>query len=349
MKRKLLSLIIAVSTVLTACGSTETTVEKEQPVIEEATTVETVSEELSTEDNSTTAAISVDENLFTVEITVAKEWLGEDVTQESLDLNVTENGFESATLNADGSVTYKMSKKKHNEFLEEMKKTTEESCNNLINGEDAIESFEKITFNDDLTKFDIYVDKETFSDWDTFSTLVFYMCGGYYQAFNGVAGDDIDVEVNYIDNDTNDILESGKLSDSGESSTAKSSSQDASEVSVDDMLFEIENWYIGDIWNNIVDFNTYRLTGKDCTGSDIDIEFAYDTFKESYALKEEYSTYISSLSDEYADLKEVWTKMNEQIELIYTDLETNGLTQSGTGLNTDLLSQYSQTFYNCID
>ena len=106
MKRKVLSLIIAVSIAITACGKAETTA-KEQS-IEETTNAETISQE-----SSTTAAISVDENLFTVEITVAKEWLGSEITQESLDLNVIKNGFESATLNNDGSVTYKMTKKKH--------------------------------------------------------------------------------------------------------------------------------------------------------------------------------------------------------------------------------------------
>lgn len=341
MKRKLILLFLTISIISVACGRTETTIEKESQADSDTIVQESFSEESSTEVSST-SAISVDENLLSVEITISKDFLGTEVTQESLDQSLAENGFDSATLNDDGSVTYKMSKKKHKEFLDELKKSLEETCNNLINGEDAVESFERITFNDDMTKFDVYVDKASFSDWDSFSTLGFYMYGSYYQAFSGVKGEDIDVEVNYIDKDTDEIITSSKLSDS------PSSTSDESEISVEDKLFEIENWYTGDIWNNFVDFDSYRLTGKDCTGSEIDIEFAYKNFKKSYAKKDEYDSYISSLSDEYADLKEAWEKMNEQIELIYADLEANGISEGGDRLSLSLLQQYADAFDDYI-
>ena len=43
----------------------------------------------------------------TVEITIPSDYIGEDVTQDELDAAVERtDGFKSATLNADGSVTY---------------------------------------------------------------------------------------------------------------------------------------------------------------------------------------------------------------------------------------------------
>ena len=96
------------------------------------------------------------------------------------------------------------------------------------------------------------------------------------------------------------------------------------DTSVEDNLLEIEDWYT-QIWNYFVDFDSYRKTGKDCTGSDIDIEFAYDEFEDKYKLKEEYDFYINSLSEDYEDLKNVWAKMDEQIEKIYSDLQSNGV------------------------
>lgn len=341
MKRKLILLLLAISMTSVACGSTETTIEKESKPVSDISSQEPYSEESPAEINST-SSISVDENLLSVEITLSKSLLGDDITHESLDQSLSENGFDSATLNEDGSVTYKMSKKRHKEFLDELKKSLEETCNDLINGEDAVESFERVTFNDDMTKFDVYVDKAVFSDWDSFSTLGFYMYGSYYQAFSGVKEEDIDVEVNYIDKDTDEIIKSGKLSESD------SSTSEVSENSVEDMLYEIENWYTGDIWNNFVDFDSYRLTGKDCTGSDIDIEFAYKNFKKSYAQKDEYDSYINSLSDEYADLKEAWNKMNEQIEIIYADLEANGIKEGDERLSLSLLDQYADAFDDYI-
>lgn len=118
---------------------------------------------------------------------------------------------------------------------------------------------------------------------------------------------------------------------------------------IEDVLTEINNWYIGDIWNNFVDFDAYRKYGKDCTGSDIDIEFAYKGFQEAYKLKDKYNSYIVSLPDNYSNLKEVWGKMNEQIELIYQDLETNGLKEGMSGLKISLLGQYSNRFYEYIN
>ena len=54
--------------------------------------------------------------------------------------------------------------------------------------------------------------------------------------------------------------------------------------SVKDAMSVISNWYIGDIWNNFVDFQSYRQSGLDCTGSKIDIDFAYKNLKNSYKL-----------------------------------------------------------------
>lgn len=39
-----------------------------------------------------------------------------------------------------------------------------------------------------------------------FYSLVFYIGDAYYQAFNGFSMDDVDIEVNYIDNSTKEVL-----------------------------------------------------------------------------------------------------------------------------------------------
>ncbi len=130
--------------------------------------------------------------------------------------------------------------------------------------------------------------------------------------------------------------------------TNKNSKIQSNERETDSVLRKIQNWYTGEIWNNFVDFDAYRETGKDCTGSDIDIEFVYNNFIESYKHKDEYDSYINSLTEEYGGLKKIWGKMNEQIELIYQDLEANGVTQGREGLELDLLRQYSEKFYELI-
>lgn len=118
------------------------------------------------------------------------------------------------------------------------------------------------------------------------------------------------------------------------------------EVSAEDMIYEINNWYVGDVWNYLVDFQCYISTGKDCTGADIDIDFAYSQFKKSYDKKDEYNTYINNLGAEYQDVKDVWSKMVVQMDEIYNQLETNGVVQNGININLDLLGQYGDAFWD---
>lgn len=147
--------------------------------------------------------------------------------------------------------------------------------------------------------------------------------------------------------------EVGDSTEGGEVS-AEIISEEKAEVSKEEnidpveKLKEINNWYVGDVWNNFVDFASYKKDGKDCTGSDIDIEFAYEKFLKSYELKDEYDSYIESLDDEYSEIKDTWLKMKEQIELIYIDLETNGVENDGSSLQLDYLNQYGSYFWDLV-
>ncbi len=332
MKKKLFLLIFVGSIFLSACGSKETVVEKN-----------TTKEDISTEEATTTEKIESKENLLSVEVTIPKDYFGDqEITQSDIDKTKSEEGFDKATLNEDGSVTYKMSKSKHKEVLDEMKKNIEESCDEMINGEKATESFEKIIFNNDLTKFSVFVDSSKFTDLDTVNSFMFYLFGGYYQLFNCVSDDKIDVQVDYIDSKTEKVLNTGK------SSEANKDDEPKSVITESDALNNIKNWYAG-IWNHFVDFQAYRESGKDCTGSEIDIDFAYSEFEKEYKSLEEYDNYITNLSDEYSDLKNVWEKMKEQIESIYADISTNGVKKGGERIKLDLLDQYSSSFRDSIN
>ena len=47
--------------------------------------------------------------------------------------------------------------------------------------------------------------------------------------------------------------------------------------------------------------------------------------------------------------KKAWSKMNEQIELIYNDLQENGIKEGSPRFSLDLLRQYSDAFYSYIN
>lgn len=331
MRIRLTVMAVMVVFSLSACGSKEVSAGKEVQPMETADKMG----EPSTQGEAEESGLSV-------ELTIPKEWLDGD-SGINIDRTVFEEG-DNHTENMDGSITYVMNKSKHRELLSDIKKNLEEACDGYINGESAVESFDRITFSDDLTKFSIYVDRTKFSDFDTITAIGFYAIGEYYQLVNLVPDDEIDVQVDFIDKDTDEVLNSGTLGD-----MKKTQNEDPDGIITEaDALYEIDNWYTGSIWNNFVDFQSFREWGTDCTGSNIDIEFAYEEFKEAYALKSEYDSYIKALPDEYSKLKKVWEKMNEQIGIIYKDLEENGIKEGGPYLDLDLLDQYSPTFHECI-
>lgn len=175
------------------------------------TTVENVVQsDNSSEDEG---AISVDENLLTVEVTVPA-WFFEDETKEQIEAAAKESGFSGCTVHDDGSVTYKMSKLKRRQILKEYKKDIDETIQEYTSGgENAPQSFKSISYNSNVTQFDVRVDRAAYEDswFDSMYALGLYILGGYYQIFDGVPNDQIDVVVNFIDDSTGETIESGSL------------------------------------------------------------------------------------------------------------------------------------------
>lgn len=196
----------------------------------------------------------------------------------------------------------------------------------------------------------LFVDKALYEQSQTsslgFSQLGILMFIGLYsdliQGYSLIPIEDRTCTYQIIDNDTKEILfDSNTLSENADTS-------ENNDTETIDKLREIRNWYVTDIWNNFVNFDAYRRTGQDCTGSEIDIDFAYDEFKKQYTKLDEYDVFMCSLDSEYDDIKNAWGKMVEQIKKIYTDLEQNGIKHDGSDLNLDLLSQYGTSFENYV-
>lgn len=163
-------------------------------------------ETMDTENKQNNEPVSVSEKILDVTVTLDAS-LFEGKTAEEIETAAKEKGIKKCVVNEDGSVTYTMAKSKHKEALKDMKLEIEKSFDQLINGEDNYESFVNIEVNDNCSKFDVFVNADKFSSWDTMSVLGFYMQGVYYQSFSGVDNDEIDVVVNFINNETQEILE----------------------------------------------------------------------------------------------------------------------------------------------
>ncbi len=155
--------------------------------------------------------MSSQKNLFDVEVTLPAAFFdGSDKT--TIEKEAKAKGVHEVKVNEDGSVTYIMDKKTHKELLESMKQAVDESIKETLADKENYPSFAEIKYNDDLTQFDIRVDKASYGGLQPFVAVRFYMSGNMYQAMNGKSFDTAKTIVNFKDKATGKIIESGDSS-----------------------------------------------------------------------------------------------------------------------------------------
>lgn len=202
----LLSLVLLVS--LCACGSTDTTKEPEN-----TPQMDNSSAEIDTGESEVSEGIvGVDKGLFDVNLTIPAEYVEEGSTQEIYDQKAKEAGWKSATLNADGSVTYVMTKAQHEEMLDNLAKSINEGLDELV-GSETYPNFVSIQANDDFTEFEVVTKSESLDMAESFSTMAFYIFGGMYNAFNGAQADNISVK--FINEATGDVIQEANSNEMG--------------------------------------------------------------------------------------------------------------------------------------
>lgn len=177
---------------LTACSSSN-----------ESSTTDKKSNEASTEEKN--ESVEVDKGLLSVEVTLpASMFEGEDI--DTTISEVQEDGIE-VKKNEDGSLTYKMSKSKHREMVNEIETGIIESIEDMKNNEDFV-SIQDITYNDSFSEFTIIADKETYENsMDSFVVFGLGLSGMYYQLFNGTDAEDYKVKIQVKDEVTEEILD----------------------------------------------------------------------------------------------------------------------------------------------
>ena len=210
MKHRIFTLTLALLLVLSlaGCGSSE----PQTSSATQSATGSTTSTETTTgfEDLEAIGELEVDQNLFTVEITVPADFLGEGITQESLDADVAASNYISAKLNDDGSVTYVMTKAVHDEMMVGVRDNIQQALEEMV-GSEEFPSFTKVEANDDFTQFTVETTSTELGLVESFSVLGFYMFGGMYHAFNGTQVDDI--AVTFINADSGDTVGEAHSSD----------------------------------------------------------------------------------------------------------------------------------------
>lgn len=118
-------------------------------------------------------------------------------------------GIDDVTLNADHSVTYRMTKKQHMEIVDEMKNEVYIWMDETINHMDSVS---KMTINDTLTELKVFANENKFTeqaDHMQFFGIAFQVA--IIQLFNLVELEDVQFKILYINEDTEVVFYSEEL------------------------------------------------------------------------------------------------------------------------------------------
>jgi len=150
--------------------------------------------------------IEVNRGLLSVEITIPASLAGEGDLDEFIAEFAAEGiDVSDARRNPDGSVTYKMSRGDHGRLLTSLRNSFTEG---FKESSEEFESVQSISSNNDLTKFEITVDREAFENsFDGFVSFVPLFAAGIYAAFDGRDPEGMRVEINYVDSATGQVFE----------------------------------------------------------------------------------------------------------------------------------------------
>jgi len=198
MKLTSLAVVALFAVALTSgCADPEGGLTSEDVVASEAPAVEEESSQ----------GIEVDEGLFNVEVTLP-ELFFQGQTEQDIAANAKEAGVSDYTINADGSVTYTMSKAAHDKAVQEMRDGIDSTIQETVNESPNV--FKSVTYNDAVSKFEVTVDKDAY-EADMGAGFIGFnlgLSGIYYQMFQGVPTDDQEVVINFIDESTSEVFDS---------------------------------------------------------------------------------------------------------------------------------------------
>jgi len=197
MKRYTYLFMMLLSLLLVACGNNDQ--EKNNAGNAEESAKQ---QEEQTEDES----VDVKKGLLNVEVTLpASMFEGEDI--DTVIADAKKEGVKEVTKNEDGSLTYKMSKAKHKEMMEELKTGILETIEETKNSEDYV-SIKDITYNDSFSEFTLVVEKSAYEDsMDGFAAFGLGISGMYYQLYNGVNPDEYKVTIFLKDEASQEVFD----------------------------------------------------------------------------------------------------------------------------------------------
>lgn len=147
--------------------------------------------------------IKVDSDTSQVTIVVPAGLMVGDMSQKDLDEGAKKAGYDSITLNEDGSATYVMSKEKHQEMLSQLKASVDANVKAL--NDSAPKGVVSVEANSDLSVIAIKVDSDTVPAEASFAALSLSGACAMYNAFNGTGSDG--TKIQYVNDATGQVIQ----------------------------------------------------------------------------------------------------------------------------------------------
>lgn len=203
MFKKITSIILALTLILSFAGCAQSNTESTDDPSSSSSQATSTPETKATEGTEADYNVDTDEKFLTVDITLPASFFeGEDMATFDTEAYVKENGFNSAKLNEDGSMTVTMTKSKHRELLKEISTSLDENFAELIEGEDT-PYIKDITHNEDFTVVTMKVDRAAYENAFDMTPFVIAMSAGMYQMFLEM---ETHVEISIVDVATGETI-----------------------------------------------------------------------------------------------------------------------------------------------
>jgi len=199
----LIMIVFIIAGLLAGCGPDVTDEEDEEQK-------EVVDNGVEVEEETGNEGIEVEEGIFDVSITIPPGMVDEmaeaDETEE-LKEEARETGDVEVIENEDGSLTYKMSRATHNKMMQEIREGIDDYVREVLEGDD-FRTVENIEYDNDLTSVVITVmsEEEFRSGFDAFIVFGLGLQAMFYQVFDGVDPENINVVIDTKDQQTGEVF-----------------------------------------------------------------------------------------------------------------------------------------------
>ncbi len=127
-------------------------------------------------------------------------------SEEEIIAAAKEEGFRTATVNEDGTVTVTITKAEQQKLIKEYEAEIENTIAEMDKEKDESQAYIGVEHNKDYSQFDVKVDKDKYTEEDNFFTLEFAFLGAWRQLLAGTRLDKADTVVNIVDEASGEVL-----------------------------------------------------------------------------------------------------------------------------------------------